>query len=231
MDENLKHKCTLLRSQLPIGLNGAIKLLKETEGDIEQAKALFKDRIFRLIKEKTDAQDNIILSHLEKNNYDTQKTLEYLFEEKYTLTERIFIKNKNKGKALSNVLYSIEQTDNLTRHFWLSEEELKKLNPYRYCFAIIQEWMDYEDWEGFEPAVCTSFCVPASQQIKTKLHMEELADNILKASEICEEFYSAKREITKRPDISIYNDYFEEHKDELIDKLYSFVKGNLNQFP
>jgi len=231
MDEILKHKCELLRSQLPIGLNGAIKLLKETEGDIEQAKALFKDRIFVLVKEKSGMQDNVILNYLEKNNYDTQKTLECLFEEKYTLTERILIKNKDKEKALTTLQNAIEQTDNLSRRFWLDAEEMKKLNRQRYCFVIIQEWMNYEDWEGFEPAVCTSFCVPAATQIKEELGMQELAENILQAHNICEEFYTVEREITDRPDIRTYNDYFEGYRDELIDNLYSFVKRNIYQFP
>lgn len=233
MDNLLNEKVNTLRGLIPIGINGAMKYLKQTDGDIDKAIDLYKSDTFNTVRKSLDFEisENKIRKYLDETNFDIQKTKDKLFEDRFTLTERILLKEKNKENAFDKIQYSIEKNFDLKRDFWLSIDQIKKLPTPLYSFIIIQEWRNYESWEGFGSAILTEFTQYAIKEIRDVLELKEMATKLQSAMEISNHFYSIKRSILERPDIDIYEEYYQENESILIGYLYDYVKENITQFP
>lgn len=80
MNDLLKEQIKSLRTQIPIGLSGAIKMLKATNGNIELASNLYKEQAFEIVKDKItfEIDDKQIQQSLDQCNYDIAKTIETL---------------------------------------------------------------------------------------------------------------------------------------------------------
>lgn len=234
MDELLKERLNLLRNRIPIGINGAIKLLKECNGNIDQACTLFKKQASESIKKKIsfEVNDEDIEMQLTKFNYDIEKAFTALFEQKYSMTERILLTNRNQEKTLSIIAGAIEREDNLTRKYWLDLDEVKLLNTYRRCLITIVEWIDYKEWEGFDYAICRDdWTKEIIIQLRDQLQLESIANKIEEALSISKKFYEIKRSITERPPIDKYNSFFDQQKEAIYGRLIQYVKDNINEFP
>lgn len=234
MDDFLKNQLNLLRNRIPIGINGAVKLLKECNGDINLACDLFKKQALETIKEKIsfETSDENIENQLVKFNYDIGQTLAALFEQKYTFTERILLTNKNTEKTLDLIVGTIEKEDNLTRDFWLDLDEVKQLNTCRRCLITIMEWINYKEWEGFDYAICcTDWTKELIIQLRNQLQLDNIANNVEEALSISEKFYEIKRCITDHPPIDKYEAFFNQQKEIIYERLIEYVRININEFP
>lgn len=196
----------------------------------------------QIITNKTNVSKELALKHLKQNNFDINLTLKSLEEELYSVTERIFRKFKNKETVLSNVLTTIEMARGIKRNFWIDFEKLDVLSEQERHFVIIQEWLNFEAWEGFTTALHFRFLDMVTNSIKKALNWGEMAENLKIASYKQKEIYLKYQK--QYDSVTIHNEYltedveyqkcyqfFRDHEEVFIEKLYDFVKENIQYFP
>lgn len=180
MNELYKDKLEVLRQRIPIGLRHALTLLEKFEGDLDKSEKQFHEEMVTLIVTKTGVTEGVATRHLMKHSFDIASTIKSIDEERYTLTELILRKFKNKKEdALGNIAYAIEKKHSLKRNFWLDFDNLKALPSELYCFLTIVEWLDYESWENYQSALSFHLDIVA-EQLETKLGFADLANSLRK---------------------------------------------------
>ncbi|WP_212004868.1 hypothetical protein [Chitinophaga sp. HK235] len=205
-----KQEIDELRTYFPVGIRHAQMLLSKTNGDVAAAAALFKAEIKAVVLGKTDASPELVQQQLEQHQYDIAKTLAGIEEARFTLTERILRKYKNDHEtALDKICLAIEEAAQLKRNYWLPLDELKQqLHPCPYCLMVVSEWLSFEGWEGFDVA-CSFYPAVVTEEITATLQLPLVAAAILKADEAA----------------------FQQHRAQLIQKLYTMVVQQVTQFP
>ena len=237
MDDLLKEQIKSLRTQIPIGLSGAIKILKTTNGNIELASSLYKEQAFEIVKDKItfEIDDKQIQQSLDQCNYDIAKTIEALSELKYSTVERILLRYKDLEQASSRILDVIEKDDNIKRNYWIDLEDTKHLNIPKRCLLIIVEWINYEEWESFCFAIAREDWTKAFiNELRNQLKLEELAKHVEEALNISEKFYSENKNASQvpfqYPPLDDLDAYFQKEKPELYRVLIDYVKANIEDF-
>ncbi|TGE21943.1 hypothetical protein E5K00_16940 [Hymenobacter aquaticus] len=227
-----------LRQRVPVGIKQALQLLQETDGDVEKAQALFEARCVEIVQAKTGAPADLCAQCLAAVGFDIASAIDQVETQLYSLTERIVRKWQNKEQALDVLASALETAHGLEQQHWFTEEELRPLNEQQFCFMLVREWIEYEEWEGFDFAL--AFQVPAvSTQIAQKLLLPELAEVLLKASErqllICSETVTKSprnlnRLLAKDALLLEYEKYYKRHKSTLFEALYAYVKTHISCF-
>jgi len=211
LDKEEKDKLVALRKEIPVGIAEGLNLLNKAGENVEGAIRLFQEKTIQIIVQKTNVSKELALKHLEQNNFDIHQTLKSLEEELYSITERIFRKFKKKEMALGNVLVCIERVRNLERTYsWIDLKKLDSLHEKEKAFVIIQEWLNYESWEGtiyFHLNIAT-------EAIRNALGWTEMVDFLQKLD-------------TKAHDYQ----FFKDNETVFVEKLYDFVKENIQYFP
>jgi hypothetical protein len=244
VNEMYKDKLEILQQRLPIGDKHGLSLLKKTEGNLEKAEKQFLEEIIALATSKTGVETKVALRHLSKCNFDIGMTIKSIDEERYTLTELIIKKYKNKKEeALDKIIFEVEKKYLLKRDLWINFEHLKNLPPEIYCFITTMEWLNYESWEGYQIALLYNLEL-VTEQIGNKLALFDLANSLTQAEQILTIVY-AKYEVSKKHDdylratntLSKDKDFqkteneFKAQKPILIEQLYKFVQENIKKFP
>jgi hypothetical protein len=226
VNEMYKDKLEILQQRLPIGDKHGLSLLKKTEGNLEKAEKQFLEEMIALATSKTGM------------------TIKSIDEERYTLTELIIKKYKNKKEeALDKIIFEVEKKYLLKRDLWINFEHLKNLPPEIYCFITTMEWLNYESWEGYQIALLYNLEL-VTEQIGNKLALFDLANSLTQAEQILTIVY-AKYEVSKKHDdylratntLSKDKDFqkteneFKAQKPILIEQLYKFVQENIKKFP
>ncbi|MFC4818026.1 hypothetical protein [Flavobacterium sp. GCM10023249] len=244
MNEIYKDKLEILRQRIPIGLRHGLKLLEKVEGDLEKAENQFAEEMVALTIAKTGVQSDVAIRHLTNNNFDISLTIKSIDEERYTLTELIIRKYKDKKEdALDKIVFAIEDQYNLKRNFWLNFDHLKSLPPEIYCFMTIMEWLNYESWEDYQIALSFNLDLVA-EQIDIKLGLSDLANSLKRAEQILTLIYEkyevrndhnnyskATNELREDKDFQKTENEFKEKRPKLIDRLYELVQTNVDKFP
>ncbi|MDF7819814.1 hypothetical protein P1X15_19490 [Runella sp. MFBS21] len=244
MNEIYKHKLEILRQRIPIGLRHGLTLLEEVEGDLEKAEKHFVEEMVVLTISKTGVTSDAAIRYLTKSNFDIGLTIKRIDEERYTLTELIIRKYKDKKEeALDKVYLTIEEKYNLERDFWLNFGYLKNLPSEIYCFVAIMEWLNFEEREGYQNALSFNLDIVV-QQIDKKLDLSELMHSLKKAENILVlvyEEYDAKKsyknysrathDLRNNKGFQEVENGFKEQKQILINRLYEFVQNNVDKFP
>lgn len=238
-----KEELDLLRQQIPIGIRHGLNLLDKTNGDVNLARGLFENELAEIIVGKSSVSREVAKKHLVAANYDIAKTLVSIDEERFTLPERILRKSKdNKEKALSLLARNLEDTKKLKRDYWLALDQLQDLSAVQYCLLVVMEWLDYEDYEGFDHAI---YFYPdiATTQIETLLLLPEIAGYLregkVRRDQIIEQYKSQKP--GKKPFhvsnvINVDAEFvgnengFRESRGIIVDRLYELVVNNVGQF-
>lgn len=170
-----KEELDLLRQQIPVGIRNGLNLLDKTNGDINLARALFEDEFTEIVVGKSSVSREIAQKYLVAANYDIAKTFVSIDDERFTLPERILRKAKgNKERALDLLGQNLEDAKGITRKYWLTLDELQGLSTVQYCLLVVKEWLDYEDYEGFDYALYFYLDIAATQ-IETQLLLPEVA--------------------------------------------------------
>jgi hypothetical protein len=169
VNEIYKDKLEILRQRIPIGLRHGLTLLEKADGNIEKAEEYFRDEMVVLTLDKRQVTSDIALRHLEKNNFDIHLTIKSIDEELYTLIEII--------------MHAIEETKAIERKFWLNFEDLKKLPDEVFCLLTVMEWLNYESYENLDAALSFELEI-VTKQLENKLALPDLANSLLRASEI-----------------------------------------------
>jgi hypothetical protein len=103
----------------------------------------------------------VAISHLIKSSFNITLAIKSISDElksiddaRYTITELILRNHKDKKEdTLVKIKFAVEEQFNLKREFWLSFDCLKALPKEVYSFMVIMEWLNYEDWEGYDYAL------------------------------------------------------------------------------
>ena len=237
MNSNYKDKLEILRQRIPIGLRHGLSLLEETNGNIEQAEIIFQEQTVSLIIDKTGIDKEIAKEHLNKANFDISATLKNIDEERYSISERILIKYKDKETALKTIALIVEETQKLTRDFWLQFDVLEKLNKETFCLLTILEWLNYDSWEGFDYAIYFHLDTIIGQ-IETQLLIPQVADTLRQAKRVHQKQYEEQQKIFKKngavgqtPEFTKLNNLYDIQRQLLIDTLYNFTKKHIDKFP
>ncbi|TWF44885.1 hypothetical protein FHW36_101811 [Chitinophaga polysaccharea] len=235
-----QQEVSLLRLQIPIGLRHALQLLNSTNGNIDQAIHQFKAEMIAIVVEKAAIAAEMAAEHLIKCNYDIAKALASIEEERYTLPERILRSKKNdKEGALALLADNLEKEQQLPRNYWLLLDQLPALTPVQYTLAVVKEWWEYLDYEGFDHAIYFHLGIVASQ-LETALQLPEIA-HCLRAARIRSDELIAhyKKKPVKEVSIHVVNVInadrwfleqeaaFEAHRGLIVDRLYELVAANL----
>jgi hypothetical protein len=235
-----QEKLKALRAHLPIGIKQGLELLVKTDGNLDEAETLFKNELVKTISNQENISEETARAHLEKNNFDLDKTIVSIENEKFTLTELIVKRYKNKETVLFKVLSALNEISQPTSKNWIKAEEIGNLNSNRYAFAVILLWMDYEDFEGFDYAL-DYHLDKTIKEIKNKLALDEFA-NILQIAKERKEIFEANcktfddriKAANKLHEDKVFldcRDYYEKHKETLINRLYDFLVENVADFP
>jgi hypothetical protein len=243
MNEEYTDKLKVLRQRIPIGLRHGISLLEKVNGDLEKAEKLFQDEMMSLAVNKTGVTPEVAISHLIKNRFDINLTIKSIDEERYTLTELIFRRHKDKKEgALDEIMNVVEEKYNLKRDFWLDFDYLKTLPSEIYCFMTIMEWLNYEGWEDYGHALSFNLST-VTEQIENKLKLTGLADSLRQANNIQTLVYSknqiskdfqnyinATDELREHKEYQKCEDEFKKQRPILIERLYELVKNNIDKY-
>ena len=241
MNEVYKDKLKILRLRIPIGLRYGLTLLEKVNGDLEKAEKQFQDEMVSLTINKTGITSEVAIKHLIKNSFDINLTIRSIDEERYTLTELILRKDKDKKEdALIKIMSSVEEKYNLKRQFWLDFDSLKALPAEIYCFLTIMEWLNYEGWEDYGHALSFNLNIVA-EQIENKLTLNDLANSLRQASNIqtlvftknetskdIQNYINARDELRKHEEYQKCEDEFKKQRPILIERLYEIVKNNID---
>ncbi|MBO9201296.1 MULTISPECIES: hypothetical protein [Niastella] len=251
MDDIYKEKLMILRKRIPIGLRDGLILIEKLNGDLEKAEKQFKAEMVTLAINKTGVTSEVAIDHLIKNRFDITLAIKSIKEElkriddaRYTVAELILRDHKNKREdALLKIMYAVEEHYNLKRESWLSVDSLKALPKEVYSFMVIMEWLQFEDWEGYDYALSFNLDLVVIH-IKDQLVLADLASTLQYASSL-KNFIFSKNEKTK--DIQHYinaSNELREHKEYqkcegdfkrqrplLLERLYEFVENNIACYP
>lgn len=235
-----KEQLHLLRQQIPIGIRQGIQLLNQTNGDVGKARQLFEAAVIETIIQKTSVSADIARKNLVTHNYDIPQTIASINTGRFTLSERILQKSKDKKEdALTLIMQSIEATSNIQRKFWLPLEELAYLPSPVYCLLVLHEFLSYEDWEGFGSAIYFHPGI-VTAQLETLPGLEFIANHLREAKRRSDEIYQQYKgkqpsEISNKvADDAAFCRHqagFETAKPLIIDRLYSLVVENIGLFP
>lgn len=232
-------KLKILRNKFPIGTREAISLLKETNGNVEESEKLFKERVFQDVLTKTNAERDLVMEHLNKNNFDVEITLISLDKQLQRLTERILSGSADKEDAMAKIGNAIEQVEGLKRDFWLdlNQNALNRLDSTIVYFLTIVEWLDYEEYEGLDAAV--SFHLnEVAEIIQVKLMLPEVADTLRRGREIAKQL---PHPTEMKPETDVHRaltaelrkleNVFNTQRPLIVDAMYEMVRRDIGKFP
>lgn len=244
MNSSYKEELEILRQRIPVGTRHGLILLEKTGGDPNKAEKLFEEEMMVQIIRKTEVTTEDALRHLKQNSFDIALALKSIDEERYTHTEIIIKKFKDKKEdALDKIMLATEERYHLKREFWLIFDGLKELPPAIYCFLTVMEWLNYESWEGYGSALSFHLEI-VGRQFESELKLHELADSLQQAKEIqdsvftrnnihedIQHYITANSQLQNNQEYIRHEEYFLAQRPFIIEKLYEFVKNNITQFP
>ncbi|PWV55959.1 hypothetical protein [Chitinophaga sp. S165] len=245
MKEINKQKIGILRQRVPIGFSHGLTVLEKTNGDIDAAEIIFKDEVLQIVFNKTGIAKDVAQKHLINSNYDIPATLKSIDEERFTLTELIYRRYKDKENALAKVVHVVEIHYNIQgpTESWLYFKTLSDLLPEIFCPLAIMRWLTYEEYESFGVALCFELDT-VTDLIENVLKLAPLASSLREARDIQEIIYrenavvgnienyiKANNELRKNKAYQKCENNYYDQKNLLIETLYDFVKVNINKFP
>jgi hypothetical protein len=241
----------LLRQRIPIGISGGLILLKKVNGDLEKAEEQFKEEMIALAVNKTEVTSEVATSHLIKSSFDITLAIKRIKDElksiddaRYTVTELILRDNKNnKEDALFKIMHEVEEQLNLKREFWLSFDSLKALPAEVYSFMVIMEWLNYEDYEGYDYALSFHLDL-VIKNIKDQLALTGLANSLQQANDLKDIIYAknetdkdlqryinASNELREHEEYQKCEEFFKSQRPLLLERLCVLVKSNIGLYP
>ena len=251
MNAIFKEKLMILRQRIPIGLRNGLILIEQVNGDLEKAEQQFKAEMVTLAINKTGVTPEVAISHLTKSNFEITLAIKSIKDElksiddaRYTVTELILRDHKNnKEDALYKIMCAVEEQFNLKRDSWLSFDCLKTLPTEVYSFMVIMEWLNYEDYEGYDYAL-SFYPDLVTKQIKDQLGLSDLVNTLQQANSLktlifsknepakdLQNYINASNELREHEEFQKCEEDFRRQRPLLLDRLYEFVKNNTALYP
>lgn len=237
VDEIDKRKLENLRQQIPVGLRHGLTLLEKANGNVEEAADYFRQECLSLIVHKTGISELAASAQLLKNNFDIAATLKCIDEARFTLTELIIRRTKDKEEALEKIAAAVVEKEQLIREYWLHPDALKSLQPEVFCLVMVMEWLGFSSWEDFETALYFHLDVVADL-IRNQLLLPEISDILEEARTIAidqapqqKAFLEKEGFVSWTPEFAAQSNLFETQRPVLINALYHFAEDNISKFP
>lgn len=142
-----------LRQRIAIGVRHGLVLLRQTNGDVAAAEALFQQELTRLVAHQAQVPDAVARHALELAGYEVPQALQQLEQARYSLTQRILRRYREPADAVRRVADAVEQTHQMPRAYWLCIEAAQLQPPPLACVLVVNEWLAYEEWEDLSAAV------------------------------------------------------------------------------
>lgn len=243
-----------LRTRIPVGLSEAIRLMEATEGHIDQAFLLLKEKYLNIVMEKTGLAEDLVLPCLLRYHYDTEKTTDHLNEafrliDGIPRTETVYILERwhnYREHGLQKIAVIAEKEAGLKRDddYWLPASELNKPGALYKCVIVLCEWLEYKDSEDldhalhFHPELVTeqvqllglnnlaaSLSFAGSIQREARLQAEKTHQEPIPRYHLTLDLLSAD------DDYQAAKQYIISQNDVLVDTLFQYVKDHSDQFP
>ena len=222
-----------LRQRVPVGMKRGLEVLAQTNGDVDQAERIIKADFVQIVVSKTTIVQDVAEAHLMKANFDIAVALQSIDQERFSLTERILKKHKNKEEAFARVALAIAEVEQLENRFWLNVKSLPPLNPSLRCFLIVNEWLSYESYEGLEIALYFQLD-ETTEQIEQQLLLPEVAQTLKTAHTLHQsQQHSQGKKFTKRQtsEFGAISTEFAQQRSQLVDALLNYVQAQIGDFP
>lgn len=245
----MKYKPQLktLRKKLPISIKQGLKLLNQTNGNIEAATQLFKEITFEQLNSKIELKPETAQNLLLETNYNLDLALKKAEKIRFSTTEIILRKSINNRDKIGYIVSRIEQDDNLTRRYiTYTKEELEHLSFYKKVVVTLFSWIDDHE-NTFEFDIGGQLTTDACHYINDIFEMPYLAEIVKKADKLFDEIVlpwyrgmsseeSRKRSksLSNLQKDSLFEDYksiFIKGRQELYEKLIEFIEVNIGEFP
>ncbi|BDD04542.1 hypothetical protein [Aureibacter tunicatorum] len=237
----------LFRDSIPIGIQQAIKILKQNNGDvnksIEQAKNEYQNQLICEVKVDSKMAEEILF----EVNYNLIEAKKRIIESRLSTTEIILSKNSSNEQKAIQIYRAIFNKYSVTHEECeIDSHDKTKFNTFEKDFIMVYDWLGYEDYEGFSDAIHQDCFEDVIKIFGLKYGMTEFAKNLENAND-------TKNQIIKKYDFNIkkgnihylYRKELEENSiiikasqflfDERLDKIYesiiTYIKQHINKFP
>lgn len=226
-----------LREHLPIKLTAAIKLLAQCNNDFEQACSLFKTEQCQLLAIKLGLDATQAKGLLEPLNYHFEHAVTTFLQQSKSATQLVLEKSYSVEQQLEKIAVIVEQYFSLERNYWLSIEQIEALPYWARPLLVMQEWLNYESWEGFDAAlVCDLFrmVLPTLKQLELnqfailleQAHNYELQQITVAKQQLAMQGYYSPDSISQN-----FEKIAQHYKEQLNGALLDFIKQHINCFP
>lgn len=237
---NKEHLAILrrLRARLPIGYREGLDLLEQTGGDEAQTEALFKAAFIRETVAQHNVPEALAKKHLEATNYDRAKALERIEEEQYTFLERMLRKPDNTKRIISTAVGALIERHDLDYPEWpgIPVADFEHMPPADAAFLVLDAWLDYEDYEGFEYALFYH-AERTINALRNLLQLEEAAQILEKAfllrESVWEEWEHARKtrgSWSPSAELNALNKAFNMQKKNILAAMEGYVRENVGYF-
>ena len=142
-----------LRNRIPIGIQEGLQLLKKHVGKIDLAEKEFISHRISILQSKHSIDEELALAYLRIYNFDIQKCLKKIEEDRYTFTELILRSKKKPEDKIFLIYQRMVEIEGWENEAWISLDRMKELNEPSYTLMLLNSFLDYCEWEGFSSAL------------------------------------------------------------------------------
>ncbi|MBW8683336.1 hypothetical protein [Chitinophaga rhizophila] len=243
MNKVSQQQVTLLRQRVPIGLSDGLRLLKQTDNDIDLAEQIFKEEMLKMVVNKTGIEPDIALMHLHQQRYHVDAALQAINEERFSLTERIYRRHGNKEFALERIVDTVRKAYHIDLNKHLELKDVHNVPREVCCLLVVMDWLCYTDYEGFDIGL-TFELTTITTHVEEVLALPALAQVLERAADIrtsifndydaeiaIENYITAANALAKDVSFQECESTFLSQRVLLIERLYDLVGNNISKFP
>jgi NAD-dependent oxidoreductase involved in siderophore biosynthesis len=126
-----------LRQRIAIGVRHGLVLLHQTNGDVVAAEAMFQQELTQLVAHQAQIPEADARHALAQANYEVARTLQQLEQTRYSLTQRILRRYRERADAVRRVADVVERTYHVARTYWLDVEAAQLLPSPLACVLVV----------------------------------------------------------------------------------------------
>lgn len=204
MNPAYKAKALLLRRTFPVGLQQALTLLQQTDGDLAATEQLLKQAAVAAVVAQTGATPEQAQQHLHEQHYDVARAASRLEQELFPLTERLLRRYQQyPWEAVTQIAAAVQRQLDLPRiltghgYPMLQLNALPPLPAAVRCLLTVTEWLHYVDAEVLREAVCY-YPELVAAALRDELHLPAAAQILPRTQAIVREADAAAEERSRR---------------------------------
>ncbi|MDJ0365509.1 hypothetical protein QMK33_10115 [Hymenobacter sp. H14-R3] len=225
-------------------------MLTAVAGNLDQAVQQVQTAYCQQIQDKTGISAAAALEKLLRLHYDLDRVLNEVAREQHTATELVLQRYATrKAEALPHLCREVAHATPIRYEpgymggHWLPLGRLTAtLSPPHYCVVALNEWFEYEDYEGFDYAL-DFWLAEIATVIEQQLQLPVVAGYLRTARHLQEHFRASskaknlpqalrmKARIAKDPAFRAAEQGFDQSRPLLLETLYDYVQERVAEFP